>query len=199
MKFVIWELILPLLIAFVLGLFLGWLMWRWRHRKVTSNEWQSVLAESSARQTRVTELENLLGDREREVIALQADTAEIALGAEFEKTMTEVHVSLAAVEQERDAARDQVAELETRLERATREAFVAGKKTHESQDLKQIKGIGPKLEKSLNSFGITTLTELASLDEVGINELQNHLDQFPGRVEREQWVSQARSLLEYPD
>lgn len=199
MKFVILELILPLVIAFALGLFLGWLMWRWRHRKVTGNEWQSVLAETSARQVRVTELENLLGDREREVIALQADTAEGALGAELEKTMTEVHASLAAVKEERDVARAQVAALETRLERETREAFTAGKKTHKSSDLKQIKGIGPKLEKLLHDFGITTLAELALLDEVGLNELQSHLDQFPGRVEREQWVAQARSLLENPD
>jgi predicted flap endonuclease-1-like 5' DNA nuclease len=195
MRFVIWELIVPLIIALGLGLVLGWGLWRWRHTKVTSIEWQSVLAESSARQSRLRELENLLGEREREVVALQADTTDDALASEFEKGIAELQASLTEVEQQRDAALAKATELEARPERIHQTAQFAARATYKAEDLRQIKGIGPKLEKLLNDVGITTLAQLAALDESGVSDLQSHLEQFPGRVEREEWVAQAKNLI----
>lgn len=60
-------------------------------------------------------------------------------------------------------------------------------------DLKQITGVGPKLESLLNEQGITTFAQLAALSDDDIDRLQDVL-QFPGRIRRDRWVEQARQL-----
>ncbi|MFT7599905.1 MAG: hypothetical protein ACI8TP_002842 [Acidimicrobiales bacterium] len=41
MGWVLLEIIIPLLLAVLLGLFLGWLLWRWRRDRVTYSEWET--------------------------------------------------------------------------------------------------------------------------------------------------------------
>lgn len=65
----------------------------------------------------------------------------------------------------------------------------------EPDDLKLIKGIGPVLEGLLHEHGITTFAQIAALSPESIKELDEKLD-FHGRIEREEWVAQARVLAE---
>ncbi len=65
-------------------------------------------------------------------------------------------------------------------------------------DLKQIRGIGAKLEQTLNDAGITTLEQLANLTDEQMAALSDRLA-FPGRIEREKWREQAQALLEKED
>ena len=37
MSWVLWDIITPLLLAFALGLILGWLLWRWRRKQITTD------------------------------------------------------------------------------------------------------------------------------------------------------------------
>lgn len=60
-------------------------------------------------------------------------------------------------------------------------------------DLKQVKGIGPQNESRLKSVGISTFAQLAALDDALASRLGSLLS-FPGRIEREDWVGQARHL-----
>ena len=62
-------------------------------------------------------------------------------------------------------------------------------------DLKQISGIGPGLEQKLKAGGITTLKQLAQLSDADIEELEERIIRFSGRIKREQWVEQARKLV----
>ena len=62
-------------------------------------------------------------------------------------------------------------------------------------DLKQISGIGPGLEKKLKAGGITTLKQLAALSDADIADLEERVIRFSGRIKREQWVEQARKLV----
>ena len=67
-------------------------------------------------------------------------------------------------------------------------------------DLKAIRGIGPRMEELLNSFGITSWEQLAELDESGVAAVDDALQGFPGRIERDEWVAQANGLVrEFPD
>lgn len=61
-------------------------------------------------------------------------------------------------------------------------------------DLKQVAGIGPVLEKKLNAEGIVNLKQLAALTPADIARLEETVIRFPGRIERENWVGQARKL-----
>jgi poly(3-hydroxybutyrate) depolymerase len=64
-----------------------------------------------------------------------------------------------------------------------------------ADDLKRITGIGPKLERDLHGQGIFLFHQLAELTETQIDELDTRLA-TRGRIRREDWVGQARRLLE---
>jgi predicted flap endonuclease-1-like 5' DNA nuclease len=60
-------------------------------------------------------------------------------------------------------------------------------------DLKRIRGIGKQNEKRLNSHGVTTFAQIASWTEADQKDWGEKLA-FPGRIEREEWVRQAKIL-----
>ncbi len=64
-----------------------------------------------------------------------------------------------------------------------------------ADDLKEINGIGPKLEKILNELGVTTFSQLSKLDVNEIIEAEDGMIDLAGRIEREDWVGQARKLM----
>jgi predicted flap endonuclease-1-like 5' DNA nuclease len=61
-------------------------------------------------------------------------------------------------------------------------------------DLKLIVGIGPVLERMLHTLGVTTFRQIAYWSERDIAEFDARLPEFPGRIVRDQWVTQAREL-----
>ncbi|MCS6986112.1 MAG: hypothetical protein NZM40_01470 [Sphingomonadaceae bacterium] len=63
-------------------------------------------------------------------------------------------------------------------------------------DLKRIKGIGPKLEALLNGLGITRYAQLAELSPEAMAALDARLGPFQGRPARDRWQEQARLLAE---
>lgn len=64
-----------------------------------------------------------------------------------------------------------------------------------ADNLKEISGVGPKLESTLNEAGIFHFWQIASLTTEQIEALDGKLD-FRGRIERDQWIEQARRLSE---
>ena len=60
-------------------------------------------------------------------------------------------------------------------------------------DLKLISGIGPKNEKILNELGIYTFAQVASWKKAERDWVDAYLS-FHGRIEREDWVKQAKAL-----
>lgn len=64
----------------------------------------------------------------------------------------------------------------------------------ERDKLTDIKGVGPALEKILHECGIYYYQQVANLDKSGIDELQLRIPQFPGRIQRDKWVAQAKVL-----
>ena len=64
-----------------------------------------------------------------------------------------------------------------------------------SDDLKIIKGIGPKLEALLHTLGFFHFDQLAAWTAAELAWVDDNLDGFKGRALREDWVGQARALL----
>ena len=62
-----------------------------------------------------------------------------------------------------------------------------------ADDLKRIKGVGPKNEDALNELGIFTFAQIAKWTPANIDWVEERLD-FPGRIEREDWIAQAKVL-----
>jgi len=66
-------------------------------------------------------------------------------------------------------------------------------KPRKRDDLKRIKGIGPQNEARLNAIGTRTFAQVAGWTKKQQAELGERLA-FPGRIEREDWVAQAKIL-----
>ena len=62
------------------------------------------------------------------------------------------------------------------------------------EDVALISGVGPALKAKLAEAGITTLAQIAALKKKDVAKLDEDLA-LGGRVEREEWVAQAKDLI----
>jgi predicted flap endonuclease-1-like 5' DNA nuclease len=91
-----------------------------------------------------------------------------------------------------DRVEDTPAPLAASTARATR---APAPKVSGEDDLRRIKGIGPKLVGILAEEGVTTFAQIAAWTESDIAEIDAKLGRFQGRITRDQWVEQARLLI----
>jgi predicted flap endonuclease-1-like 5' DNA nuclease len=61
-------------------------------------------------------------------------------------------------------------------------------------DLKLIVGVGPVLERMLHQLGVGSYRQIARWSEREIDDFDARLAEFPGRIRRDGWVTQARAL-----
>lgn len=64
----------------------------------------------------------------------------------------------------------------------------------EIDDLKKIKGVGPKLETLLNGLGVYRFDQIAAFSEADLVWIDQHLATFKGRPFRDDWIAQAKAL-----
>ncbi|MCJ2188980.1 hypothetical protein [Novosphingobium beihaiensis] len=64
----------------------------------------------------------------------------------------------------------------------------------EADDLRKIKGLGPKMQTLLISLGITRYEQIAAWTEADLDDLDTKLGSFAGRPRRDNWVEQAKLL-----
>ena len=63
-----------------------------------------------------------------------------------------------------------------------------------SDDLKKIRGIGPALERRLNTTGVRRFEQIAEMSEEDLMDLAAKISISPAVAERGKWIQQARSL-----
>ena len=61
-------------------------------------------------------------------------------------------------------------------------------------DLKRISGVGKVLERLLNELGVYYFFQIASWSRADVEDVDSRLEAFKGRIERDDWVTQARKL-----
>lgn len=64
-----------------------------------------------------------------------------------------------------------------------------------ADDLKEIEGIGPALEKLVNSLGFYHFDQVAGWSEADIALIDAEMKTFKGRIARDKWVEQARIIV----
>ncbi len=72
---------------------------------------------------------------------------------------------------------------------------VQARPTDGGDDLKRIKGVGPQLEGVLHTLGYYTFAQVAAWTPENVGWVDQHLAGFRGRIERDDWVSQAKALM----
>lgn len=73
---------------------------------------------------------------------------------------------------------------------ASKPAALSAARGGGADDLKRIKGVGPKIEGILNSLGIFHFDQIAAWDQANKDWVDDHLS-FKGRIDREEWIPQA--------
>jgi len=129
-------------------------------------------------------------DKDARIAALEADAARAVAAAPVvsdETDKVEEALPSAAVDYDGDG----VIEGENEgVKPATLDAARGGV----ADDLKQIKGIGPKMEKMCNALGFYHFDQIAAWtadEEAWVNA---NLEGFKGRVSRDEWIAQAKLL-----
>jgi len=82
---------------------------------------------------------------------------------------------------------------ETDVEVGTQPVLLTGPREGGKDNLQLIKGVGKVLESLLNEIGIYHFDQIANLSQEEVLWLDNSMS-FPGRIEREEWVVQAKDL-----
>lgn len=96
--------------------------------------------------------------------------------------------------------RSQVAELESQLSFKSTPAativptFYDKPDDGEPDDLKKIKGIGPKLETLCHDMGVYYYKQIANWNDSQVAEVDQKLS-FKGRINRDNWRGQAKGLI----
>jgi len=120
-------------------------------------------------------------------IEIIPDTVEVEEAAVEETAVKEVAAEEAPVEEAVASAASGSGEVDN--------SDSAPWRTVEPDDLKVIKGIGPKLESLLHEIGIRTYEQIAAFPADYIGQLDNFLS-FTGRIDRDNWVVQAAELAQ---
>ncbi|MDD2565088.1 MAG: hypothetical protein PHU27_12815, partial [Salinivirgaceae bacterium] len=65
----------------------------------------------------------------------------------------------------------------------------------EADDLTEISGIGGWISKKLNALDIYTFRQISNFTDEDIEIVRDAIEFFPGRIERDEWILQARELV----
>ena len=164
---------------------------------------EKAAAEKAAAEQAATEAAEAEAAAERaaaEKAAIQAAEAEAAAAqkaaAEAEAAAAEQAVAEAAEAAPASAAEvsaedvDNATPAKPRTMKAPRKAG--------ADDLKQLKGVGPKLEQTLNDLGFWHFDQIAKWGAAEIAWVDSNL-RFKGRIVRDGWVDQAKALAKGGD
>ncbi len=168
--FLLTEIWVLLALMALIGLFAGWLIWG-RGADCSECEQASAAKDAELRRLRA----ELDAEKARIVepapapapIPTPTPVAAPAAAPVVEEAASEVGVKPQGL----DAARDGIPD-----------------------DLKLIKGVGPKMEKLCNSLGYYHFDQIAAWSPSEVAWVDDNLEGFKGRVTRDSWVSQAKVL-----
>ena len=74
-------------------------------------------------------------------------------------------------------------------------ARLSGPRGGTADDLKEIEGIGPAMEKLVNEMGFYHFDQIAGWSEADVAWVDANLKGFKGRVTRDKWVAQAKIIV----
>ncbi|MCB1339351.1 MAG: hypothetical protein KDK10_18490 [Maritimibacter sp.] len=209
--FLISEMVLLIILAALLGLLVGWIIWGRRKADTGAGAGASAAlradldacrAKSAEKDRRITALEAELKQAEAlieaaETAAMEAagEAVAVAEAVEADHGKHPVHPVAAMPEPAAEPAKDYdgdgvVEGTGEGVKPATLKKARGGK----PDDLKQIKGVGPKLEKLCNELGFWHFDQIAAWTADEVAWVDANLQGFKGRVSRDGWVDQAKVL-----
>ncbi|MGV8955414.1 MAG: hypothetical protein ACOH2M_30245 [Cypionkella sp.] len=202
----IWGL---LLLAALVGLVVGWIIWGRAPAAVVDTAAADRMRDDLAACTaKGRELAAALATAERNAAAAEARAKEAEARAIAAEARSRASADAAAAQAKSDAAAATIsAAISTNTapmaamappvvmaSEAAKPKGLTAARGGVPDDLKRIKGIGPALEKLCNSLGFYHFDQLANWTAAEISWVDDNLEGFKGRVTRDDWVAQAKVL-----
>lgn len=202
--FLLTEIWLLLILAALVGLLAGWIIWGRGHVEtvVDTGEAQRAKDALTACQAKGTDLaaklnaaETRAQEAEARAIAAEARARAANDAAKAAETVGKAIASASAPAPMAALAAKAVpvAEPAQIVEQARPKALTQAR-AGQPDDLKLIKGIGPKLEILCHTLGFFHFDQIAAWTESEIAWVDDNLEGFKGRVTRDEWVAQAKEL-----
>jgi predicted flap endonuclease-1-like 5' DNA nuclease len=92
--------------------------------------------------------------------------------------------------------RGRINELEAALSKARSSSSPPPAPAESGDDLKVVKGIGPKFEKLLKARGITEVRQIAEWTDADIDDIAKKIGVKASRIRREDWIGRAKRVLD---
>lgn len=132
-------------------------------------------------------------------MAAAMGSAGIDIGAAVDAPVEELPAAVEAkaepaVKVEKKAAKKVTKKVEAPAESAGTKPELMKEAPTKKDDLKNITGVGPKLEETLNKMGVYTFAQVAAWTADEIQWVDDNLS-FKGRIDRDDWVGQATELM----
>ena len=223
--FLISEMLLLIVLAALLGLLVGWIIWGRRSgdvqvtdglradletcrrtAKTCEADLKSCRAEAAEKDKRIAQLEREVEKAEAlaeaaEVAAMEAaaESVAVAEAVEADHGVHPVHPETVAAPASVPAADPGAKDYDgdgviEGTDEGVKPATLAAARGGVADDLKQIKGIGPKLEILCNELGFFHFDQVAAWTADEVAWVDANLKGFKGRVSRDNWVEQAKVL-----
>ncbi|HFC30998.1 MAG TPA: DUF1049 domain-containing protein [Oceanospirillales bacterium] len=178
MNYLLSQIFLCLLATFILGFVIGWL---WKNLSC-----KKCKDEITALRREIAELKKKsFGSKPLVKKAKTTQETISSLAGEIPKKETDIEtetVKVAEVVEEKEESKD-----------FGMPTFLSEPHNGKADDLKRIKGIGKILEATLFEKGVFHFHQIAAWTEENAKWMDTFM-QFPGRIEREDWISQAKLL-----
>lgn len=173
MSYLLTQMFLYMLATFLLGLFIGWLIWR--------KSDTGTVVDTSER------------DAERNALIAERD----GLRAQLRSTQRDLEVcesNLSSAVAAPVAVAASVAMEDAAPAESSKPQGIAGPRGGVADNLQDISGVGPKLEKLLHDLGFYHFDQIANWTDAEVAWVDQNLEGFFGRVTRDKWIEQARVL-----
>ncbi|WP_417727571.1 NADH-quinone oxidoreductase subunit E [Roseovarius sp.] len=131
-----------------------------------------------------------------EPVAIVSKVAATAPADATGATKAEAQATSAAKPPVKPAAKPAKATGSTEVAAGKKPEVMSAPRDTGADDLKMIKGVGPKLEKLLHDMGFFHFDQVANWTEEEISWVDQNLEGFKGRVSRDNWVDQAKLLAD---
>jgi len=196
MTMLIIEAFLLTAIAVGAGVLVGVLVKQWFGRRTVGSERLADVmaaaeaAEAVAAPVRTDDVPEPEAAELESVVEEESDTIVVPAGLAREAPAPEPPEALTGPAAEVSAGLDRIAAADRVGERPP---ALPGPRDAVADDLKRIRGIGPQNETRLNALGVYHFGQIAAWTPAEVRWVGAYLA-FPGRIEREDWIGQARAL-----
>lgn len=175
--FLLTEIWVLLAIAALFGLLAGWIIWGRRSEvNIDTSEADRLRADLDACRAKHAEKDATIADLRAKQAVVPVAAPEPAVAAEPE-----------GVDYDGDGV------IEGKDE-GVKPLTLDAPRTGGADDLKKIKGVGPKMEKLCNKLGFWHFDQIAKWTDAEVAWVDANLEGFSGRVSRDEWVAQAALL-----